>query len=744
MSATTTALREHAPREVPTPGPEAPVARPPGPDSASAARRRSSPASSRWPWSARSAPGSSAAARRAPTTRRSRAASSAVSPRVSGQVAKVLVADNQSVKQGDVLVELDPRDLEAKLASARADLEAARAGLASAQAKLKLTEANVRRLAPPGPRRAHPGHLRRAGHPERRSPRPAPRWRPPRPPPAGRVRLDARPGAGEGRCHLPRRPRHPPRPRRAGPRRARAGPRAPRQHRGQPRLLRRWRDHRAGPPRRGRDRAGPGEGRRGRACRPRRPGSSRPRPRYDLAALNLSYAEVRAPVDGVVSRRTVEQGQLVSPDRPLMALVPLHDVWVVANFKEDQLGEMRPGQKATVQVDTYGRRDFQGHVESLAGATGARFALLPPDNASGNFVKVVQRVPVLVRLDSAAGRPAPSRDERHRHRPARTRGHGRGGADPHPGHQGPDHRRRHGRRADGGARHHHRQRRAQRHPRELRHAARSDRLGLHRLHDGQRDRHPDVGVAPAALRLPALLHRLDPDVHRRLGCCAAWRGTCRRWWSSASSRASAAAPSSPPRRPSSSPATRTKEHGMAGALFGLGAITGPLLGPTVGGQAHRRRQLALDLPHQRARWACSPPGWRASPSRSRASSRPASPSTAGASRCSPSAWSSLQYVLEEGNRDGWFEDAAHRGARLRGGHLPRHLRGARAGDRAPGGGLPGVQERQLHRGHRAELPHRHRALRRLVPLLALLRHGHALRGARHRAALPARAAGSSS
>jgi len=110
-------------------------------------------------------------------------------------------------------------------------------------------------------------------------------------------------------------------------------------------------------------------------------------------------------VEGVVSRRTVEHGQLVSPDRPMMALVPLQDVWVVANFKEDQIGEMRPGQKVTVHVDTYGRRDFPGHVESLAGASGARFALLPPDNASGNFVKVVQRVPVLVRLDRTSDVP---------------------------------------------------------------------------------------------------------------------------------------------------------------------------------------------------------------------------------------------------------------------------------------------------------------------------------------------------
>jgi len=126
---------------------------------------------------------------------------------------------------------------------------------------------------------------------------------------------------------------------------------------------------------------------------------------YDLAALNRSYADVRAPVDGVVSRRTVEQGQLVSPDRPMMALVPLQDVWVVANFKEDQIGQMQPGQKASVKVDTFGRREFTGRVESLAGASGARFALLPPDNASGNFVKVVQRVPVLIRLDQAPAVP---------------------------------------------------------------------------------------------------------------------------------------------------------------------------------------------------------------------------------------------------------------------------------------------------------------------------------------------------
>jgi membrane fusion protein (multidrug efflux system) len=104
-------------------------------------------------------------------------------------------------------------------------------------------------------------------------------------------------------------------------------------------------------------------------------------------------------VAGVVSRRTVEVGQMVGPERPLMAIVPQNDIWVVANFKEDQVGEMRPGQPVAVKVDAFGGHTFHGHVDSLAGASGARFALLPPDNASGNFVKVVQRIPVLVRFD---------------------------------------------------------------------------------------------------------------------------------------------------------------------------------------------------------------------------------------------------------------------------------------------------------------------------------------------------------
>jgi len=118
----------------------------------------------------------------------------------------------------------------------------------------------------------------------------------------------------------------------------------------------------------------------------------------ERAELALSYTRVRAGVSGVVSRRSVEVGQLASPDRPLMALVPLEHTWVVANFKEDQIAHMRPGQTARVHIDTFDH-ELSGHVDSLASGTGSRFSLLPPDNASGNFTKVVQRVPVLIELD---------------------------------------------------------------------------------------------------------------------------------------------------------------------------------------------------------------------------------------------------------------------------------------------------------------------------------------------------------
>ena len=117
------------------------------------------------------------------------------------------------------------------------------------------------------------------------------------------------------------------------------------------------------------------------------------------AELNLQYTTLRAPMKGIVSRKGVEVGQVVQPGQPLMAVIPLEEVWVTANFKETQLEKMRPGQPALIEVDAYGGRDFKAHVESLAAATGSRFSLLPPENATGNFVKVVQRVPIRIAID---------------------------------------------------------------------------------------------------------------------------------------------------------------------------------------------------------------------------------------------------------------------------------------------------------------------------------------------------------
>ncbi|HET8712054.1 MAG TPA: HlyD family secretion protein, partial [Gemmatimonadales bacterium] len=119
----------------------------------------------------------------------------------------------------------------------------------------------------------------------------------------------------------------------------------------------------------------------------------------DQAALQLSYTRILAPAAGVVSKKSVELGQLVQPGQPLMTVVPLDDVWVTANLKETETAEVTPGDSADVTVDAYEGLHFRGHVESLAPATGAKFSLLPPDNATGNFTKVVQRIPVRIRLD---------------------------------------------------------------------------------------------------------------------------------------------------------------------------------------------------------------------------------------------------------------------------------------------------------------------------------------------------------
>ena len=121
----------------------------------------------------------------------------------------------------------------------------------------------------------------------------------------------------------------------------------------------------------------------------------------DQAELNLNYTKVIAPVNGIVSNRTVEVGQNVAPGQELMKVINLDDIWITANFKETQLRDMKIQQRVSVEVDANGRK-YEGRVDSIAGASGARFSLLPPENATGNYVKVVQRVPVKIMLDAGS------------------------------------------------------------------------------------------------------------------------------------------------------------------------------------------------------------------------------------------------------------------------------------------------------------------------------------------------------
>lgn len=118
----------------------------------------------------------------------------------------------------------------------------------------------------------------------------------------------------------------------------------------------------------------------------------------NTAQLNLDYTTIVAPEDGTVTNKTVEVGEIVQPGQGLLLLVPLNDVWVTANFKETQLAHVTPGDRAEIHVDMYGKT-FPGHVDSIAGATGSRLSLLPPENATGNYVKVVERIPVKIFLD---------------------------------------------------------------------------------------------------------------------------------------------------------------------------------------------------------------------------------------------------------------------------------------------------------------------------------------------------------
>ncbi len=325
-----------------------------------------------------------------------------VSSRVSGQVAKVLVKDNQMVEVGDVLVELDPIDLQARVDAAKADVAAAEAAVSQARAQLALTQKNVQAnlvQAKGGVTQATGGlSSAQATVDQAKADVSAAEARQKLAQvdydrakelfssgAISKAEIDARKSTldqADANLSLSRA--------RLDAARANIAAGAGGVELAQGKLA----GAESGPEQiaAAESNVTAAEARVGQA-----------KTALHIAELNLGYAKITAPVRGVVSRRTVEVGQVISPDRALLAIVPLDDVWVVANFKEDQLAKMKPGQRAEIEVDAFGDKKLVGHVDSFSGGTGSRFALLPPDNASGNFVKVVQRVPTLVRVDDPKG-----------------------------------------------------------------------------------------------------------------------------------------------------------------------------------------------------------------------------------------------------------------------------------------------------------------------------------------------------
>ncbi|MFT3697210.1 MAG: HlyD family secretion protein [Kofleriaceae bacterium] len=323
----------------------------------------------------------------------------AVSPRVTGQAIHVKVLDNQHVEAGDVLVELDPADYAAKVDGAKADLAAAKAAARAARATLDLTK----RTAPASIVQAQ-GNVTAASSTTT----------------AARATLEQRRAAvtaAEARRTLAKIELD----RTAKLTDARAIPIADLDQRkaafdtSEADVAAAQADLRAATATID-SAAGQIQAAQGRLSAAQTEAQQvesaeaavaladarveQTTAALKTAELNLSYTTIRAAHRGTISRRSVEEGQFVDPSRPVLAIVPEDDVWIVANFKEDQLGEMAVGNPATIELDTFSGTKLHGHVESIAGGTGARFALLPPDNATGNFVKVVQRVPVLIRLDA--------------------------------------------------------------------------------------------------------------------------------------------------------------------------------------------------------------------------------------------------------------------------------------------------------------------------------------------------------
>ena len=272
-----------------------------------------------------------------------------IAPQVAGRVAQLLVADNQEVSQGDVLVQIDPRDFQTKLDQERASRAAAQSRLAQARAQFTVDQARIEQ------EKANVIAARAESSQAVADDR--------------RYHAVGDQGVSESQLDLAST--------QARSATAEAGAAQSKELAAEAQAaLDEASIQTAAAEVQGSEAA------------------------VHQAELNLSYTQVKAPAAGYVTHRTVEAGAYVQTGQALLAIVP-HQVWVVANFKETQLAHMRAGQPVTLRVDAYPQHHFQGHVDSIQSGTGPRFSLLPPENATGNYVKVVQRVPVKIVLDDA-------------------------------------------------------------------------------------------------------------------------------------------------------------------------------------------------------------------------------------------------------------------------------------------------------------------------------------------------------
>jgi membrane fusion protein (multidrug efflux system) len=278
-----------------------------------------------------------------------KADSTLISPKVSGYIAEVLVSDNEAVKAGQLLAQIDDRDFKAALDQASADVAASEAAVRNLDAQIELQEPLIQQQAAEVD--AAEANLKFAQQ--------------------ERARYDDLMKSGSGTVQRAQQTDAALRAQNAQLLQGTAGLIAARK---KIEVLTTDRAKAAAQ-------------------------LDRARAVEQQAALNLSYTHIVAPIDGTIGARSLRVGQYVQAGTQLMAVVPLDQVYIVANFKETQLTYVRDGQPVEVRIDSFGATPLKGHVDSLSPASGLEFALLPPDNATGNFTKIVQRVPVKIVLD---------------------------------------------------------------------------------------------------------------------------------------------------------------------------------------------------------------------------------------------------------------------------------------------------------------------------------------------------------